>query len=253
MIRIERVTLPPGLRAVARRDENGNLVVYVSAELNSRQQRAAVLEAVRASRRAGWRAALPIWIGLAAGLRFWLRRLQSAIRTQPAAWATGAGAVVVGALVGGLLLGVPGAHSPLAQGGAPGGGTSTGQAGSGGSGGTHGHGRNHVRPISVVPSGSASGQPGPGSRSPGPGRSSPAPGHSHTGSSSPPPGHSSSPSPHPSKSSSSPSPSVPPSSSSPAPTRSSKPTPSKTPKPSPKPSKSKHCIIILGIKVCISL
>jgi hypothetical protein len=248
VIRIERVTLPPGLRAVARRDENGHLVVYVSAELSSRQQRAAVLEAVRASRRAGWRAALPIWIGLAAGLRFWLRRLQSAIRTQPAAWGTGAGAIVVGALVAGLLLGVPGAHSPLAQGGTPGA-TPTGQ-GSGSAGG-HGHGRNHVRPISVVPSGSAPGQPKPGSSSPGPGSSSPAPGHSHSASSSPPPGHSSSPSPHPSQSSSSPS--VPPSSSSPAPTRSSKPTTSKTPAPSPKPSKSKHCIIILGIKVCISL
>lgn len=247
MIRIERVTLPAGLRAVARRDENGNLVVYVSAELNSRQQRAAVLEAVRASRRAGWRAALPIWIGLAAGLRFFLRRLQSAIRNQPAAWATGTGAVVVGALVAGLLLGVPGAHSPLAQGGTPGA-TPTGQGSS--SAGGHEHGRNHFRPISVVPSGSAPGQPGPGSRSPGPGRSSPAPGHSHSApASSSPPGHSSTPSPHPSKSS--PSPSVPPSSSSPAPTRSSKPSP--TPTPSPKPSRSRHCVIILGIKVCISL
>lgn len=250
MIRIERVTLPSGLRAVARRDENGNLVVYVSAELSSRQQRAAVLEAVRASRRAGWRAALPIWIGFAAGLRFWLRRLQSAIRTQPAAWATGTGAVVVGALVAGLLLGVPGAHSPLAQGGTPGA-TPTGQGSS--SAGSRGHGRNHVRPISVIPSGSAPGQPGPGSSSPGAGSSSSAPGHSRSASSSPPPGHSSSPSPHPSKSSSSSSPSVPPSSSSPAPTKSSKPTGSTTPKPSPKPSKSEHCIIILGIKVCISL
>lgn len=251
MIRIERVTLPPGLRAVARRDENGHLVVYVSAELDSRQQRAAVLEAVRASRRAGWRAALPIWILLAAGLRFWLRRFQSAIRTQPAAWATGAGAVAVGALVAALLLGAPGAHSPLAQGGTPG--TSpTGQGGQGGQGGgsgSHGHGRNHVQPIAVIPSASAPGQPRPGSSSPGAGSSSPAPGHSHTapGSSSP-PGHSSTPTPTPSKSS--PSPTVPPSSS-PSPTRSSKPTP--TPTPSPKPSKSKHCVIILGIKICIKL
>ncbi|MGH3410609.1 MAG: hypothetical protein ACRDRJ_50145, partial [Streptosporangiaceae bacterium] len=113
MIRIERVTLPPGLRAVARRDDDGHLVVYVSAELDSRQQRAAVLEAVRASRRAGWRAALPIWIGLAAGLRFWLRRLQSAIRTQPAGWATGVGAVAAGAVVAAVLLTSPGPHGPL--------------------------------------------------------------------------------------------------------------------------------------------
>src|SRR6185437_7781506 len=105
--------------AVARRDEHGNLFVFVSAELDSRQQRAAVLEAVRASRRAGWRAALPLWIGLAAGLRFWLRRLQSAIRTQPAAFATGIGAIVAGAVVAGVLLTAPGSHSPLASGGSP--------------------------------------------------------------------------------------------------------------------------------------
>ncbi len=102
----------------------------MAAELDSRQQRAAVLEAVRASRRAGWRAALPIWIGLAAGLRFWLRRLQSLIRTQPAAWATGVGAVAAGAVVASVLLTAPGSHGPLASGG-PTGGAITGPASSG--------------------------------------------------------------------------------------------------------------------------
>src|SRR6202035_5622399 len=114
MIRIERVTRPSGLRAVARRDDGGTLVIYVAAELDSRQQRAAVLEAVRASRRAGWRAALPIWIGLAAGLRFWLRRLQSLVRAQPAGWATGVGAVVAGAVVAAVLVTAPGSHRTLA-------------------------------------------------------------------------------------------------------------------------------------------
>ena len=137
MIRIERVTLPSGLRAVARRDDSGNLVIYVAAELDSRQQRTAVLEAVRASRRAGWRAALPIWIGLAAGLRFWLRRLQSLVRAQPAGWATGVGAVAAGAVVAAVLLTSPGSHSPLASGG-PTGGSITGPAGQGQPGG-HGH------------------------------------------------------------------------------------------------------------------
>ena len=244
MIRIERVTLPPGLRAVARRDEHGNLVVFVSAELDSRQQRAAVLEAVRASRRAGWRAALPLWIGLAAGLRFWLRRLQSAIRTQPAAFATGIGAIVAGAVVAGVLLTAPGSHSPLASGGSPGG-SPTSQTGPGQPGG-RGHGRRHVRPISAIPPGPASGGPRPGSSSPGPGHSSPAPGRSHSvPASSSPPGHSSTPSPTPSRSSA-PSPT-------PTPTPTTKPTPTPTPKPSPKPTKSKHCIIILGIKVCLGL
>jgi hypothetical protein len=245
MIRIERVTLPPGLRAVARRDADGHLVVYVSAELDSRQQRAAVLEAVRASRRAGWRAALPIWIGLAAGLQFWLRRLQSAVRTQPAAWATGIGAVVAGALIAGVLLATPGSHSPLASGGSPGG-TSSSQIGPYQHNG--GHGRRHVQPIATYPSASVSG-PQPGSSSPGPGSSSPPPGRSHSSppSSSPPPGHSSSPSPTPSTKSSTPTPTH-----TPTPTPTPK-TSSPKPSPSPKPSKTKHCIIILGIKICLGL
>lgn len=237
MIRIERVTLPEGLRAVARRDEHGNLVVFVSAGLDSRQQRAAVLEAVRASRRAGWRAALPIWIGLAAGLRFWLRRLQSAIRAQPAAFATGVGVVVAGAVVAGALLATPGSHGPLAFGGSPGG-SPTSQAGPGQPSG--GHARRHVQPVASHPSGTV-----PGSSSPGPGRSSPVPGRSHSSppSSSPPPGHSSSPSPTPSTGSPTHSP-----------TASPMPTPrTSSPGPSPGPTKTKDCIIILGIKICVGL
>jgi hypothetical protein len=248
MIRIERVTLPSGLRAVARRDDSGNLVIYVAAELDSRTQRTAVLEAVRASRRAGWRAALPIWIGLAAGLRFWLRRLQSLIRAQPAGWATGVGAVAAGAVVAAVLLTSPGSHSPLASGG-PGGVSTSGPASQGQPGG-RGHGRRHVQPVAAVPPGSASGGPQPGSTSPGPGHSSPAPGRSHTGpTSSSPPGHS--PTPNPSRSS------TPAPTPTPTPTSTSKPTPTPKPtpkpKPSPKPSKSGHCIIILGIEVCLSL
>jgi hypothetical protein len=60
VIRIERVALPAGLRAIAQRENDGILVIYVSDGLDAQRQRAAVMAAVRASRRAGWRGAVPV-------------------------------------------------------------------------------------------------------------------------------------------------------------------------------------------------
>ena len=56
MIWIERVARPAALRAIAHRDPNGHLVIHVSDVLDAERQRAAVMEALRASRRSGWRA-----------------------------------------------------------------------------------------------------------------------------------------------------------------------------------------------------
>src|SRR5215471_6221736 len=72
MIRIERVRLPPGMTAFARR-ENGTMFVYVSAGLPPAARLAAIREALRAAPDAGWRSGrhpvlLPALAG-GAGLR----------------------------------------------------------------------------------------------------------------------------------------------------------------------------------------
>jgi hypothetical protein len=124
VIRVERVALPAGLRAVAQRDADGILVIYVSDQLDSRQQRAAVMEAVRASRRAGWRSALPAGAGIAAlgsarlvpvrllagpGGRLWRwlgrRAAQARARPGTAAGFVGAtAAIIAGGVATGLML-----------------------------------------------------------------------------------------------------------------------------------------------------
>ena len=243
MIRIERVHLPSGLRALAHRDANGDLVIYVSAELDSRRQRAAVMEAVRASRRAGWRVVLPgLLVGVAAA-RMLLRGVAHSMRTQLAAWgavAAGvAGVAAIAALV--LVTGRP-PHGQTADTQPQPGGVSVPVAGgSAAPGGTH----------------SAPARPGgqvtpPGTGAPGPG--SPVSGSS--GPSSPPPGApSSAPSPTPSSPGSSP-----PGSPTPTPTPTARPTATPTPSPSPTPTtpppkkgKPGTCVIVLGVKVCVPL
>jgi hypothetical protein len=72
MIRIERVRLPPGMKAFARR-ENGTVFVYVSAGLSPGQRLGAIRAALRAAPDAGWRSGtgpvlLPALAG-GAGLR----------------------------------------------------------------------------------------------------------------------------------------------------------------------------------------
>jgi len=72
MIRIERVPLPDGLRALAHRDPDGGLLIYVSSTLDAPVQRIAVMAAVRASRQSEGRTAAPLGLALLAGLRLGL-------------------------------------------------------------------------------------------------------------------------------------------------------------------------------------
>jgi hypothetical protein len=135
VIRVERIALPTGLRAFTERDADGVLVIHVSDKLDSRQQRAAVLEAVRASRRETSRRAVPAGAGMAtfgvarlfsrrllpARLMWarllavrvmlaplgWLGRMAARARMRPgiaASWAGAAVAVVAGGAVAGLVL-----------------------------------------------------------------------------------------------------------------------------------------------------
>jgi hypothetical protein len=244
MIRIERVSLPRGLRAIARRDAAGTLIIYVAAELDAAQQRAAVWAAVGASGRAGWGAVLPLGILLLGGFRTWLGHLLRGVRLHPAAWATGAAATTLGAAaVTGIVFTTAVPHSPLTDGVGPGPGGSITQQAQGRPGQSTGPGRSGA-PSSPAPS---STQPQPGRTSKGPGRTPPAPGRT---------------SPAPTKSSKapsrSPSPTPTPSSTSATPTPTPTPTTSSTsPSPSPKPKKKKKgsgtCVTVLGVQVCLGL
>jgi hypothetical protein len=237
VIRIERVPLPAGLRAFARRDHNGDLVVYVSTTLDAAGQRAAVMEAVRATRRAGWRGVVPLWLGLLALGWGWLSRGISALRAQPAALTAAVAGLAAAGVVAGIVV-AAGPHQPgPALGAPPGGSSSSGvpHLSYGGPGGGHGGHGGQIEPVADLPGGTSTGSPEPGRTPPRPGRTSPAPGTSST-TGTPRPG-SSTPAPtSPSPSASSPSPSSPP--------------PGTT---SPSPSPSPSCIAILGIRVCLGL
>jgi hypothetical protein len=127
MIRIERVPLPDGLRALAHRDPDGGLLIYVSSTLDAPVQRIAVMAAVRASRQSEGRTAAPLGLALLAGLRLGLgnwrgagpalgRRVALArhIRhVRPVGWAAGS-AVAAGAVVAGLILTAPAHLHPAA-------------------------------------------------------------------------------------------------------------------------------------------
>jgi hypothetical protein len=118
VIHLERVSLPDGLRALAYRDTHGNLIIYVSSTLDATRQRSAVLTAVRASRRSGWRAGLPTaGIALFLGGRTMLRQVGHAVRMRPVAWGAAATATVVGASAAGVFLTTtPHGHGPSAAG-----------------------------------------------------------------------------------------------------------------------------------------
>ena len=118
MIQLEHVSLPDGLRALAYRDTHGNLIIYVSSALDATRQRSAVLAAVRASRRSGWRAGLPTaGIALFLGARTMLRQVGHAVRMRPVAWGAAATATVVGASAAGVFLTTtPHGHGPSAAG-----------------------------------------------------------------------------------------------------------------------------------------
>lgn len=235
MIRIERVTLPTGLRAVVHRSPRGDLVIYVSQALDAGCARATVRKAIRASRRAGWRAGLPpLGVALLVALGRGVWSAVKALGARPAVWtATAATTLVVGGGAAAVFLmpaphqhvsSLPPAHST----------TRPGQHGSGPA--RH---RNQAQPPAVTPSVAAQ---VPGSTSPEPGRTSPAPHHT-----SPAPERTSpapertSPAPRPSRSPS-PAPSI-------SPARSAAPTPA--PSPSPSGGGGSGCITLLGIRVCL--
>ncbi len=120
MIQLERVAMPEGLRALAYRDPHGHLIVYVSESLDARVQRAAVMEAIRATRRTGWRAALPpVGVALVIAVRALMRGAASTVRVRPAAWGAAATATVLSASAAAVFVTmVP--HGPAHQ---PGSGT----------------------------------------------------------------------------------------------------------------------------------
>jgi hypothetical protein len=233
MIRIERVSLPPGLRAIAGRDPHGYLVIYVSNALDAKGQRAAVMEAVRASRRAGWRGVVPVWIAFLAIGRLWLGRATSAVRAQPAALLASTAAVAAAGALAWIILATGPPHQPgSAQAVAP----PAGSPGVSAQPGAPGHRSGQVQPVIALPSGTLAGQPRPGTTSPGSGRTPPASGRTPSPTTPAPGSPTPSPSPAPSSSSSS--------SPSPAP-------PAPLPPPSPSPSRS--CLVVLGIRVCTHL
>jgi hypothetical protein len=117
VIHLERVILPPGLRAVAYRDGRGNLVIYVSETLDAACQRTAVVEAIRAARRTRWRAALPSAIAVLLGIRAIAARAFGAVKLRPLAWGATATTAVLGATAAGVFVtAVPHHHAPSASG-----------------------------------------------------------------------------------------------------------------------------------------
>jgi outer membrane biosynthesis protein TonB len=239
MIRIMHVTLPEGLNALVRRGPDDELNVYVSSGLQPDRQREAVRVALRASRRSGWRGLLPLPLGgmLLASAWSWLRKAVRTLRTHTVAWGTAA--AVVAAAVVGVYLTVPRPHSAGGNAQPPAAGASVPPGHS-----SSPHAAHHT------------GSPAPAVSGPGPGpsprtapnplatgspRPVPVPTATSTPSTSPTPAPSTSPTPVPSISPT-PVPSV-----SPTP----KPSPSPTPSPPPKKKKKRHCITVLGIRICI--
>src|SRR5580704_3734816 len=116
VIRIERVTLPPGLRAVAHRNARGDLVIYVSQALDADCARATVRKAIRASRRAGWRAGLPpLGVALLVALGRGVWSAVKALGARPAVWtATAATTLVVGGGAAAVFL-MPAPHQHISS------------------------------------------------------------------------------------------------------------------------------------------
>jgi hypothetical protein len=229
VIRVSHVSLPPGLSAFGSRAANGDLHVYVSDALGPDRQRAAVREVLRASRRAGWRAALlPVPVaGLLAASRAWLGRAGRALRAHSLAAALTAAAVAATVATVVAVVAAPHGHGPS---------SAAGQGGPGASrlpgGAQHSRSSGLARPPGKAPSAGAGPVPtSPVPRSPGPRSPVPTPTGPRTAS---PPAPTASPSPRPA-----PSPSA---------------SPSPEPSPSPSPSHGaggRTCVVILGIWVCL--
>jgi hypothetical protein len=256
MIRIERVGLPRGMTAFARR-ENGTVFVYVSAGLSAGERLAAIRETLRAAPDAGWRSGrhsvlLPALAGWA-GLRW----APAGRWTYGALLTVAAGVVAVTVLSAGQA--VTDATGPLTLSPPPGA-RAPGHAGQPGG----------QRSPASGPSGSARG-PGAAITSPGtsPARRRPAPAlaaQRRSGPAAPAPQASGQPVP---VSTGGGAPAVQPASqpsprSSPQPAQAPQPTQAPQPKPSPSPSPSPSakksqgstgptgvCIDLLGITVCV--
>jgi hypothetical protein len=225
VIRIERVPLPDGLRALAHRDPHGGVIIYVSSTLDARKQRTAVMTAVRASRRAGWRTAAPLGLALLLALRLCLSGLRTlrgtatALPVRPVAWVAAGTVVATGAAVTGLILSTP-AHPRHSAGPPAAARTSQPRAGLGRRPGD-------IRPaadLPTVPAGAMAGQPQAArhsltAQSPTPVSSAPA----------------SAPAPAPSA------------------TPSASPSPSPAPLPSPTSGAPGTCVIVLGLPVCVPI
>lgn len=233
MIRINHVTLPPGLSAFARRNSAGDLEVFVSQDLPPDRQRAAVRVALRASRRAGWRGVLlPVPVaGMLAGGGRWLRHISRFVRAHLIATAAAAVcALAVTEIVIAVLPQQPGhvgsGQLPAPAAVAPPPGQSTHSAGS-----PPAHARGHAaQPHPTPGTAGTAGSSSPGGSTSAPGQTSaPAPGQSTTPAS----GHSTTPG------------------SSPQPTPS---TVTSQPGPSPKPAPSHSggtCVTVLGLTICL--
>jgi hypothetical protein len=250
MIRIERVSLPPGMRAFARH-ENGAVFVYVPRGVSPRERAAAIQEALRAAPDAGWRSGrhsvlLPALAG-GAGLR-------AAPESRWPYWVLLTAAVAAVASVIAITVMQPGAAPGRAAG--PGTALQPGGPSSPGPGQATGPGARSTasRPGSV-PAGPDERKPGP--RAPKPQTSGtpvpvPTPGRPPTPGTSPTPGRS---------------PTTPPPSGAPTPSSSSGPAPGPSqssgqppgPSPSPSPSASGKpkgpspvaCVIVLGVTICV--
>jgi hypothetical protein len=221
MISIRHVTLPEGLSAFAQRGPDEELNVYVSDTLSADRQRAAVRAALRATRRQGWRTALPapsVGLLLALGVG-WLRRSARVLQAHTVAWVT---AVAVAAAAGAALYLalVPHPHGPgpvsAGQPAAPG----VSQSPVPSQPAPHPSRTHHVHPHRPTSTPTAVPQVAPMSTMP----VRPVP-------------------------TSSPPPPVPAPSGVPAPV----PTPSPTPSPPPTPHKGGHCVGLLGIRVCLGV
>jgi hypothetical protein len=118
VIKLEHIALPDGLRALAYRDPKGHLIVYVSTSLDAKAQRAAVMEAIRATRRTGWRAALPpVGVALVLVAKALMHGAAGTVRIRPAAWGAAAGATVLSASAAAVFVtAVPQHHGPSGPG-----------------------------------------------------------------------------------------------------------------------------------------
>jgi hypothetical protein len=224
MIRLHQVTLPAGLSAFARRGEDGDVEIFVSAALPPGRQRNAVRLALRSSRRAGWRpVGMPIPLaGFAAIVAVWLRQAARILRAHTVAATAATTLAVASAAV--VVATLPPRHGPPSS--APPAHSQThSPAGHSGSRPYHGAGRT-TRPAAGAP---ASRRPTASPSSPARGSVGPRP--------SPSPAPSASPSPSP----------APSATQTPGPPGQTSPPPTPTPSPSP----SGGCVVLLGIRICL--